>query len=129
MENGIIVEQGRVLDFFSKPQTETTKKFVKSVFDTDLPELLLQKNREERTAGHILRVSFEGDAVTEPVIAELTERFSLKPSILYGNITQIKETIFGCLLLKILGDASLIEQGIHHLQQQGLTVEVIERVG
>lgn len=128
MENGVIVEQGTVLELFSNPKTQTTRNFIKSVFDTDLPEALLRKFKERRSPGQVLRVSFIGDSVTEPVIADLTARFTLKPSILYGNITQVKETVFGSLLLQILGDAHTIEQGILYLKEQGLNVEVIEHV-
>ncbi|MFE5322559.1 methionine ABC transporter ATP-binding protein [Paenibacillus sp. NPDC056579] len=128
MENGIIVEQGTVLDLFSNPQTATTKNFIKNVFDADLPPVLQSKFKEEQAPGHIIRVYFIGDSVTEPVIAELTERFSLKPSILYGNITQIKDTIFGGLLLKILGEPEAIHEGIAFLQSQGLKVEVLDYV-
>jgi D-methionine transport system ATP-binding protein len=128
MENGTIVEQGTVLELFSEPKTQTTRNFIKSVFDAELPEPLLRKFREQNVSGQIVRVTFVGDAAAEPVIADLTVRFSLRPSMLYGNITQIKDTVFGCLLLKLLGDPQTIGQGIAYLNSRGLNVEVVDIV-
>lgn len=128
MENGQVVEQGSVLDIFSRPQTQTTKNFIKNVFDTNLPENLQRKFRNEQTNGEIIRVSFLGETTTEPVFAELATRFPLKPNIIFGNITQIKETTFGSLILQVTGEPSVIQEGILYLQGEGLTVEVLKDV-
>ncbi|MDQ0920276.1 methionine ABC transporter ATP-binding protein [Paenibacillus sp. V4I5] len=128
MENGSIVELGSVIDLFYAPQTDTTRKFIKSVFDTEIPEMLWTQLRNPGRAGTLIRASFIGDSVTEPVLADLTAKFTLRPSIIYGNITQIKEIIFGTLVLHITGDPVVIENGIRFLKEQGLRIEVIEDV-
>ncbi|MEW9667732.1 methionine ABC transporter ATP-binding protein [Ammoniphilus sp. 3BR4] len=128
MENGQVVEQGSVLEIFSQPKTQTTKNFIKNVFDIHLPENLQRKFAQERANGELIRVSFVGETTAEPVFAELSIRFPLRPNILYGNITQIKETTFGSLILKLTGDAGAIRQGIDYLQGEGLTVEVLQDV-
>ena len=38
IEGGVIKEQGRVIDVFTNPQSETMKEFVKSVINMELPE-------------------------------------------------------------------------------------------
>ena len=129
MENGEIVEQGRVLDVFSNPQKPITKNFIKSIFDVQLPEQLLQKIRSDRVSGRLLQISFVGESASEPILADLATRFTLRPSILYGNITQIKETTFGTLIVRVTGDDSSIEAGMKYLAEQGLRVEVIAHVG
>ncbi|RXT15208.1 methionine ABC transporter ATP-binding protein [Ammoniphilus sp. CFH 90114] len=128
MENGQVVEQGSVLEIFSQPKTQTTKNFIKNVFDINLPQNLQLKFKNERANGEIIRVSFVGETTTEPVFAELATRFPLRPNILFGNITQIKETTFGSLILKLTGEASVIQQGMEYLQSEGLSVEVLQDV-
>lgn len=125
MENGHIVEQGSVVDLFYAPQSQITRKFIKSVVDTELPETLRTQLQNSRESGTLLRVSFIGDLVKEPMLADLTARYSLRPSIVYGNITQIKETLFGTLVLHITGDFNAIDKGRRFLEEQGLRVEVI----
>lgn len=128
MENGQVVEQGSVLDIFSKPQTKTTKNFIKNVFDIYLPENLQRKFKNEQANGEIIRVSFVGETTTEPIFSELAIRFPLRPNILFGNITQIKETTFGSLILKLTGDRETIQKGIEYLRAEGLSVEVQQNV-
>ncbi|MGE5701234.1 MAG: methionine ABC transporter ATP-binding protein [Clostridia bacterium] len=129
MENGEVVEQGRVLDIFSNPQKPITKNFIKSIFDVNLPESTLQKIREEGTPGKLLRISFIGDNAAEPILADLVTTYSLRPNILYGNITQIKDTTFGTLIIRVTGDDASIEAGIDYLAKHELKIEVIEHAG
>ncbi|WP_127573043.1 methionine ABC transporter ATP-binding protein [Paenibacillus xylaniclasticus] len=129
MENGEIVEQGRVLDVFSNPQKPITRSFIKSIFDVQLPERLLHQIRDEKLPGKLLQISFIGDNASEPILANLVTEFKLLPSILYGNITQVKETTFGTLIVRVAGDESSIEAGIAYLAKQQLRIEVIEHAG
>jgi D-methionine transport system ATP-binding protein len=77
----------------------------------------------------LLQISFLGDLAGEPILADLSTQFALRPAILYGNITQIKDTIFGTLVIRVTGDASAVEAGIRFLREQGLRIEVIDHVG
>nr|WP_321166149.1 methionine ABC transporter ATP-binding protein [Bacillus sp. FJAT-28004] len=129
MEDGVIVEQGSVLELFTNPQTDTTRKFTKSVFDVDLPQELLHKANLPAVPRHLLRISFIGETVSEPILADLTLRYQLRPSILYGNITKIKDTVFGFLLISLPGESAAIEEGIAYMVQSGMQVEVLEHAG
>ncbi|MET3292954.1 UNVERIFIED_CONTAM: D-methionine transport system ATP-binding protein [Brevibacillus sp. OAP136] len=126
MENGEVVEQGKVLDVFSNPQKPITKNFIKSIFDVNLPQHLVNKIQEEQVPGKILRISFIGDNAAEPILADLATKFTLRPNILYGNITQIKDTTFGCLIIRVTGEAEAIQAGIDYLAGERLQIEVIE---
>lgn len=129
MEDGIIVEQGAILELFTNPQTDTTKKFIKSVFDFDLPQELFEKAEHQAERGQLLRISFVGETVSQPILADLTLRYQLKPSILYGNITKIKDTSFGFLLIRLPGEPTVIEEGIAYMVQNGIKVEVLQFAG
>jgi D-methionine transport system ATP-binding protein len=124
-----VVEQGNTLDLFANPKTETSKKFIKSVFDTDLPDRIMEKFKQEQVPGKIVKISFIGDSATEPILADLTLKFSLRPVIIYGNITDIRKTIFGCLIIKVLGESEVIGKGISYLIEKGLQIEVVQDVG
>lgn len=129
MENGEVIEQGSVLDLFAKSKHPTTRNFIKSIFDVALPENLAQKIKANQQPGKILRLSFIGDTATEPILSILTIQYPLQPNILFGNITQIKETTFGNLIIKINGDPEIMEQGIQFLLNRGLEVEILEHLG
>ncbi|WP_419876121.1 methionine ABC transporter ATP-binding protein [Candidatus Pristimantibacillus sp. PTI5] len=129
MEDGVIVEQGTILELFTNPRTDTTRNFTKSVFDIDLPPELLERGGLQAGEGQLLRISFVGETVSEPILADLTLRYQLRPSILYGNITKIKDTVFGFLIISLPGNTRVIQQGIAYMIQNGMQVEVLDHAG
>ncbi|GAB2718541.1 methionine ABC transporter ATP-binding protein [Paenibacillus thermoaerophilus] len=129
MENGEVVEQGNVIDVFSKPKQPITRNFIKTIFDENLPESLLKKINEQDNPATLLRISFVGEHAAEPIWAELATRFKLRPNILYGNITQIKDTTLGILIVRVVGEPSDIEAGMNYLKTQELQIEVMNHAG
>ncbi len=129
MENGEVIEEGPVLELFARSKHPTTRNFIKSIFDLTLPEPLLQSFKGEKRLGRILRLSFIGDATTEPILSVLTTQYPLQPNILFGNITQIKDTTFGNLIIQINGDPESMDHGVTFLERQGLEVELLELLG
>ena len=78
IENGKIIEQGPVIDIFSKPQQETTRDFISAIINHDLPEIFqgTEFSPEPINNGHlVLRISFMGHSTEEPIIAGLIRRF------------------------------------------------------
>jgi D-methionine transport system ATP-binding protein len=127
MEEGDIVEMGTVLDIFSRPQTATTRNFIRSIFDDSLPEGLLE--RVQHVPGsRIVRLTFIGDNTEDPVLAELTERYHLKPNILFGHITQVKETTFGYLVISLSGESAVLDEALQYVDEKGVNAEVIHHV-
>ncbi|MGN7469111.1 methionine ABC transporter ATP-binding protein [Brevibacillus sp. SAFN-007a] len=127
MENGVIIEQGSVLDIFSNPQQQTTRNFIKTIFDDEVPGDILAKIKPSGPVSKILRVAFRGDAALDPVLGTLSARFPVSTNLLYGSITSIKGTALGILLLHISGEEQAIEEGIHFLRQSVYRVDIVER--
>ena len=128
IENGKIIEQGPVIDIFSKPQQETTRDFISAIINHDLPEIFqgTEFSPEPINNGHlVLRISFMGHSTEEPIIAGLIRRFDIDISILYGNVDHIKTTPYGTLLLELSGDVEKIQEALSYLQEKQLGIEVI----
>lgn len=127
MEEGNIVEMGSVLEIFSAPKTSTTRNFIRNIFDDQLPEGLLER-MQHAPGSRIIRLTFIGESTGHPVLAELTEKFHLKPNILVGNITQIKDTTFGYLVISLSGEAAVLDEALQYVEERGIRAEVIHHV-
>lgn len=127
MEEGNIVEMGSVLEIFSSPRTATTKNFIRNIFDDQLPPGFLERV-QHAPGSRIVRLTFIGESTGHPVLAELTEKFHLRPNILIGNITQIKETTFGYLVISLSGEATVLDEALEHVVERGIRAEVIHHV-
>ncbi|MEG2765494.1 MAG: methionine ABC transporter ATP-binding protein [Acidaminococcaceae bacterium] len=128
IENGEIIEEGSMFDLFTSPQTPTTKDFIKSVNNTELPALL--KNvplSQTYTDGSklIVRLSFIGNSAGEPLISSLVKKFDVDVSILYGNIDSIKDTPYGTLLIELYGNSVSTKAALEYLHARNLKIEVI----
>lgn len=123
--DGKIAETGPVLELFTNPRTATAREFVKSIINTEIPEVVTKRQNGEKANSQLIRISFFGDSAGEPVISNLVQTFNIKANILYGNIDHIKDTIFGTLTVQLAGQPGNTAQAISYLKQQGLKVEVL----
>lgn len=128
IENGIIIEQGPVIGLFAKPETTTTREFIRTIINYDLPDIFSDTVFSPISlpdSNLVVRVSFLGAAAKEPIIASLIRHCNVDVSILYGNIDHIQNTPFGTLIIEITGESALLESALDYLSSRDLGVEVI----
>jgi len=121
MEKGKVIEEGRVIDVFVNPQTDLTRRFIRTVIDYTLPEGLENLQQKDR----LVRVSFMGESTHHPLISLLVRNYQVDANILYGRIDDIQGIPFGTLILDLDGDEQSIDGGIKFLRDKGLSVEVL----
>ena len=128
IENGYIIEQGKVLDVFTQPKENTTKEFISSIISHNLPEFfsdLSLSTTPSAGSNLMLRLSFIGNSAEDPVISSIIRRFDIDASILHGNIDHIQSTPFGTLIVELSGEQSSLEETLRYLQTRDLGIEVI----
>ena len=128
IENGSIIEEGNMIDVFTNPQNQTTKEFVKSVDKNTLPESLKSTpvSREYfEGASLAVRLSFFSGNADKPIVSGMIKRFGVDANIISGNTDQLKDRIYGTLLIVIEGPQKALEDSLEYLNSQNLQVEVI----
>ena len=127
IDNSKIVEIGDVLDVFSNPQTPTSRSFIGTVINREIPEELLHRpnGHSENMATRLVRVSFIGASAGEPIISSMIRQYDVQANILYGNIDRVKDTPFGNLALELMGSPEMIDSGLAYLRHRGLEIEVL----
>ena len=125
MEAGQVVEQGNIVDIFTKPKAEITKEFISTVFHYDKIYDFLEG--EEFTEGEIVaKISFVGQKTGQAFISKLSRKFEIDASILFGNIEVIQHVPIGNLVIKFSGTEKGILDSIKYLKESYINVEVIE---
>jgi D-methionine transport system ATP-binding protein len=127
LENGEIIEQADVLEFFSNPKTAIAKQFIRSSLQLNLPDIIQQRLTKEETPNSdiLLRLSFVGSVAQEPLIAKLIQDFKIDINILQANIEVIRDVIIGVMLIQVSNVQDKLQQIIKVLQTKGVYVEVI----
>ncbi|TYR81554.1 ATP-binding cassette domain-containing protein [Priestia megaterium] len=121
MENGRVVEEGKVLDIFTRPEHPTTKRFLGSESAFKIPAELKDTYRK---TGKLVSLYFKGNELSEePALAMVSRKFDVLPSILAGSIEQLKNDTLGKLLVHLRGEKEAYEEAIAYLKNEGVIVE------
>jgi D-methionine transport system ATP-binding protein len=127
INNGELVEQDEVFEFFTKPKTSLAQDFVKSSLKHDLPAALQHQFMAAKSeqSNVVLRIIFHGKAAAEPLIAHLMQDFGIRLNILQANIEFLKKDTLGIMITEVISHTGNLSEGISYLQQQDVNVEII----
>jgi len=125
MEDGQIIESGKVIDVLTNPQTDTTRRFFSKEYVDD--EWL----RATTPPGHssqICRAVFIDKCARRPFINDVVRRFNIEISILSGNIESVGGTMVGSLVLEMIGTSEDLTHAHSYFTENGVRIEVIDHV-
>ncbi|AXY60471.1 methionine ABC transporter ATP-binding protein [Acinetobacter sp. WCHAc010052] len=122
MEQGKVIETGTTLDIFSQPQHPTTKNFIQTVLQQQLPVSILN-NLENQNHKSIYSLQFLGTSAQETVVQAAIKQFDISLNILFANMTEINGSVIGQMFIQLLGDPEIIKQTIAFFEQNGVKVE------
>ena len=93
LNEGRVVEEGKVSEIFSNPKSETAKKLV---FPEKAEEMLATANQVE----NLVRVVFDGAETTcTPLIAHLALQEGIPANIFYASTKSIGGKVYGSMIL------------------------------
>jgi D-methionine transport system ATP-binding protein len=126
MENGKVVEMGPVLEVFKHPKAPITKRFVQQITESEEAKDAVQHLIEKYPNGKIVKLSFVGDVVEQPVITNLIREYPVTVNILQGNISQTQNGAYGTLFIHLDGEESSIQQALDYVKSKSVGIEVIK---
>ncbi len=117
LENGEVVEQGKISEVFVEPKHSATKQFALKTIH-EIPTHLISGK------GKVLHLHFKGEKADQPVITQMVKRFAVDANILLGWIDSLQTVTVGNLIIELTGEA--IEDAIAFLRAQDVSVEEVE---
>ncbi|MDQ0273032.1 methionine ABC transporter ATP-binding protein [Cytobacillus purgationiresistens] len=125
MEDGKIVELGKVLDVFKKPQAEITKRFVQQVTEPEETKETVQHLVDLYPNGQIVQLAFVGDSAEQPLITNLIRNYQVTVNVLQGKISQTHSGSYGTLFIHVDGEKDEVAKAIEFIHSENVGVEVI----
>lgn len=126
ISNGHLVEQGRVFDIFSHPQTPAAKKLIVKGSD-DAADLNLESHQRALMEGKsCVRIVFSVNSSFEPVIANMVLKFGQPVNILKADTKNVEGIARGEMILQLPEDSEMQEQMKAYLTERGLAVEEVD---
>ena len=135
IDAGRIVEQGPVIDVFTRPQQAITKSLIDEIVPQELPASVLDNVRhlsrqlQGGGVGQLLRLSYSGERAYQPILSRLIREHGLDLSILHGQIDEIQDQTFGSLAVYASGEGARLQTAIAQLRGEGVVVEEVTTEG
>ncbi len=127
MEAGRVIEHGRVFDVFTRPQNDTTRRFVAEVIGHAVPPGTLARLPEPRPGEQrrLVQVLFAGPHSTRAVVSEASRDWGLDMNIVSGRVDEIAGEPFGVMALAAYGAPEKLEGAFAWMRGLGLDVQEI----
>lgn len=121
IEHGRIVEEGPALQLFTSCKHPTTKRFL----DSSTRDIPLQFLREDSVFRKLLRLKFEGEAASQPIISQMIKNFDLEVNILQGRIDHLQSTLIGTLIIELTGSPQDMQKTFLFLNEKNVHYEIL----
>ncbi len=121
MEHGRVVEYGSVLNIFSNPKEEITKKFVKTVIADTIPDSIVRELHQDRRNYKIVKLRFLGKNVRENLLYRINKDFDVETNVLFASVNELQQTVLGIFVVQLIGDNQEIEKVTDYIREQELS--------
>ena len=129
MDAGRVVEEGSVLDVFTRPRQAITRSLIEEVMPQSLPASVrahmaaLHAALPVGHAGRLLRLVYAGLSAEQPLLSRLIRQHGLDVSILHGQMDEIQGQPFGALAVYASGPAAAVQATAAALAASGVQVQ------
>ena len=130
IENGQLVEQGRVADIFNHPKSKVARDLIFKDRPAGSWEGDTDWNGESRQLDRLiedkkLRIVFSKNSAFEPVIANMVLKFGVPVNILRADTKNVGGVAKGEMILGLPPEAELQQQMEQYLVEKGLEIEEV----
>lgn len=130
MQNGVLIEEGSVLEIFSHPREELTQDFIKVA--TGIEEALVKINKQDivenlHENALLVELKYTGHATDEPILNQIYKHYEVTANILYGNIEILDGVPVGELIVVLEGEKEKLTQSLNALEEAGVSVVILKR--
>lgn len=130
MQNGVLIEEGTVLDIFSNPKESLTQDFIKVATGIeDAMEKIEQQDIVQHLPENALlaQLNYAGTSTDEPILNEIYKRYEVTANILFANIEILSDTPVGELIVVLSGEKEKLVQAQVAIKEAGIDLIVLKK--
>lgn len=128
MEDGVVVEEGNIVDIFAHPSAQVTKNFINTTSSISRIYEMAENNSAvtRLTKGQwLVHFKYGASNTKEALLSHITREMKVETGIIFGNVEVIHDTPLGDLVVILDGKEADIKNAIAYAQAHGVEVEVI----
>ena len=123
LEHGKLVENGSVIDIFSKPKSTIAKRFVETVIPSKIPESIVAELKKYEANYKVIRIFFHAEHATDDVIWQINAKLGVHTNVMFASVTELLGRVLSIITLQLTGNEEDFKKVEDYINSHGIAFE------
>lgn len=125
LEHGKLVENGSVIDIFSKPKSTIAKRFVETVIPSKIPESIVAELKKYEANYKVIRIFFHTEHATDDVIWQINAKLGVHTNVMFASVTELQGRVLSIITLQLTGNEEDFKKVEDYINSHGIAFEEV----
>lgn len=125
LEHGKLVENGSVIDIFSKPKSIIAKRFVETVIPSKIPESIVAELKKYEANYKVIRIFFHAEHATDDVIWQINAKLGVHTNVMFASVTELQGRVLSIITLQLTGNEEDFKKVEDYINSHGIAFEEV----
>lgn len=125
LEHGKLVENGSVIDIFSKPKSTIAKRFVETVIPSKIPDSIVAELKKYNGNYKVIRIFFHAEHATDDVIWQINAKLNVHTNVMFASVTELQGRVLSIITLQLTGDENDFKKVEDYINSHGIAFEEV----
>lgn len=125
LEHGKLVENGSVIDIFSKPKSTIAKRFVETVIPSKIPESIVAELKKYEANYKVIRIFFHAKHATDDVIWQINAKLGVHTNVMFASVTELQGRVLSIITLQLTGNEEDFKKVEDYINSHGIAFEEV----
>lgn len=125
LEHGKLVENGSVIDIFSKPKSTIAKRFVETVIPSKIPESIVAELKKYEANYKVIRIFFHAEHATDDVIWQINAKLGVHTNVMFASVTEFQGRVLSIITLQLTGNEEDFKKVEDYINSHGIAFEEV----
>lgn len=125
LEHGKLVENGSVIDIFSKPKSTIAKRFVETVIPSKIPVSIVAELKKYEANYKVIRIFFHAEHATDDVIWQINAKLGVHTNVMFASVTELQGRVLSIITLQLTGNEEDFKKVEDYINSHGIAFEEV----
>lgn len=125
LEHGKLVENGSVIDIFSKPKSTIAKRFVETAIPSKIPESIVAELKKYEANYKVIRIFFHAEHATDDVIWQINAKLGVHTNVMFASVTELQGRVLSIITLQLTGNEEDFKKVEDYINSHGIAFEEV----
>ena len=125
LEHGKLVENGSVIDIFSKPKSTIAKRFVETVIPSKIPESIVAELKKTEAHSKVILIFFHAEHATDDVIWQINAKLGTHTNVMFASVTELQGRVLSIITLQLTGNEGDFKKVEDYINYHGIAFEEV----